>query len=306
MRVFGKDKVIYFFRPDQPPAYYVNDGETFWVETDDCYNGMFQSEADLRLESVDTSKFDAAVGPICISNATTDDTLCVEVLDIQLAGHGVMVTAKNLGVLGRMIEMPSTRIIPVRDGCACFGEGINLPINPMIGVMGVLPAEGSFRCTVPGDFGGNMDTKELTVGTKAYFPVFQEGAGLALSDLHACMGDGELSGTGLEIAGRVCIRVSVLKGKKINRPILETADAVYIIVTKETFEQAVQTAAADAVSILKNRLGVGFQDAYRLLSAACDIRISQVVNGVYTLKVRIPGALLPGRGELFCSTGQQP
>lgn len=293
MKVLGKDKVIYFFRPDLPPAYHVEDGETFWVETDDCYNGRFQSEADLRTESVDTSKFDAAVGPIHIQGATTNDSLCVQVLDIQLADHGVMVTAKRLGVLGTEIQAPNTRIIPVQNGYAHFSEGIRLPVRPMLGVMGVLPGEGSFRCTVPGDFGGNMDTKELTVGTKAYFPIFQPGGGLALSDLHACMGDGELSGTGLEIAGRVCIRVSVCKGKRIRRPILETADAVYVIATEATFEQAVQTAAKDAVSILQSRLGLNHADAYRLMSAACDLGISQVVNGVYTLKVRIPKRLLP-------------
>ena len=292
MRVLGKDKIIYSFCPEQKFAYYVEDGETFWVETEDCYGGRFQNATDLRVESMDTSRFDAAVGPIHISNATQNDTLCVEVLDIQLADHGVMVTAKNLGVLGDKIQVPTTKIIPIKNGFAYFDEHIKIPLNPMIGVMGVLPESGSFRCTVPGCFGGNMDTKELAIGTKAYFPIFQPGCGLALSDLHACMGDGELSGTGLEIAGRVCIKVSILKGINIRCPILESVEAVYMIITEETFEKALYTAASDAASFLQNQLTLDFQDAYRLLSAACDICISQVVNGVYTLKLRIPKYLL--------------
>lgn len=292
MRTLSKDKVIYFFSPDCEFAYHVNDGETFWIETDDCYNGRFKSEKDLRTDSVDVSKFDAAVGPIHVSNATTKDTLCVEVVDIQLADHGVMVTAKNLGVFGKRIKAPNTKIIPIKDGYASFSKEIKLPLNPMIGVMGVLPEKGRFRCTVPGAFGGNMDTKELTIGTKAYFPIFVEGAGLAVSDLHACMGDGELSGTGLETAGKVCIRVSVIKNRRINRPMLETEDGIFAISTEDTFEEALRVAAMDMISVLQSKLSLDFPDAYRLLSATCDIRISQVVNGVYTLKMRMPKYLV--------------
>ena len=292
MKTLAKDKVIYDFRPDHPFAYHVDNGETFWLETEDCYNGLFKKSSDLRTEATDSSKFDAAVGPIEIRGAAIGDTLCVEVIQIQLAEQGVMVTAKNLGIFGGMIDVPDTKIIPIRDGYALFSEKVRLPLTPMIGVMGVLPGRDSYRCTVPGDFGGNMDPKELTIGTKAYFPVFVDGAGLAVSDLHACMGDGEMSGTGLEIAGRVCLRVSLIKGQHIRRPILETADAIYTIATKSTYDEALRTAAMDMICLMQRRMGLNFPDAYRLLSAACDIRISQVVNGVYTLKVRAPTDLL--------------
>ena len=86
---------------------------------------------------------------------------------------------------------------------------------------------------------------------------------------------------------------------KIHRPILETTDAIYPIITEKTFEQAVYAAAKDTVSILENQTGLSFQDAYRLMSIACNIRISQVVNGVYTLKVQIPKSLLHKPGKSF-------
>lgn len=294
VRKLGKEHVIYAFAPDCAFAWRAEDGETFWVEMDDCYSGMFRSERDLRTEAVDTSRFDAAVGPVYIGGAAAGDTLRVEILEIRLADRGVMVTAKGLGIFGDRIEAPHTKIIPVEDGFARFSGAVRLPLSPMIGVMGVLPAAGSFRCTVPGDFGGNMDTKELTVGSKVYLPVFQDGAGLAVSDLHACMGDGELSGTGLEIAGEVCLRVSVIKGRRLPRPVVETESAVLTIATRSTMEEAVRTAAMDMISLLRERLGLDFPDAYRLLSAACDIRVSQVVNGVYTLKARAPKRLFTG------------
>ena len=294
MKTLGenKEKVIYFFCPDNEFVYEVADGETFWVETDDCYNGIFQKETDLRTPDVDTSKFDAAVGPIRVEGAAPGDTLCVEILDICLADHGVMVTTKGLGLFGERITEPNTKIISIEDGCAVFSDKLRLPLTPMVGVLGVQPAEGKYRCTVPGAFGGNMDTKELKVGTKVYLPVFLEGAGLAAADIHACMGDGELSGTGLEIAGRIQLKVTVLKGKKIERPVLETEEAIYTIATDETMESAMKTACSDMVALLQSRLDLNFPDAYRLLSATCDIRISQVVNGVYTLKARMPRYLL--------------
>lgn len=292
MKTFTAEKHIYSFKPHTPFAFRVKTDELFCVEMNDCYNGIFQKETDLRTPETDTSKFDAAVGPIYIEDACMGDTLCVEILDIQLSAHGVMVVTKGLGVLGDKVDVPSTKIIPIKEDMAVFSETIKVPVNPMIGVMGVLPQKGEYRCTVPGDFGGNMDTKELTIGTKVYLPVFQDGAGLAVSDLHACMGDGELSGTGLEIAGKVFLKATVKKDLPIQRPLVETKDAFYIIATNATFEGAYRIAAFDAVSFLEEKTGLDFADSYRLMSACCDIRISQIVNGVYTLKIRIPKMII--------------
>lgn len=116
---------------------------------------------------------------------------------IDLAPQGVMVTSVGLGVLGDHITEPNTKIIPVHDGFAHFSDDIKLPLTPMIGVMGVATKNGEIHCAVPEDHGANMDTKLVRVGSRVYFPVNAEGAGLAVGDMHACMGDGELSGTGI-------------------------------------------------------------------------------------------------------------
>ncbi len=297
MKVLGKDKVIYSFNPKNEPVYFVEDGETFWLETDDCYGGQIKTESDLR-PNIDISIMDAAVGPINVANATTSDLLCIEVLDIQFESQGVMVTSVGLGVLGHKINTPDTKIIKIKDGYAYFSENIKLPLTPMIGVMGVSPKEGDIHCAIPGDHGSNMDTKEVTIGSKVYLPIFVNGAGLGVSDLHACMGDGELSGTGIETPGRVCLKVCVIKDKQIKRPLIETKDSIYTIATESTFEKAIEVAVEDMINILQEMLDLDFPDAYRLLSATCDIKISQVVNGVYTLKVRAPKYVINYK-ELF-------
>ena len=297
MKVLEKDKAIHVFTAGIPFTCHVHDGEIFKLVTDDCYGGRFQSENDLRGSKIDAS-FDAAVGPVEILGAEPGDALCVEILEIALDDHGVMTMTRGLGVLGDTITSPDTRIISIADGCAIFSPSIRIPLHPMIGVIGVLPDHGKFPCTIPGDFGGNMDTREITTGTKVYLPVFVRGAGLAIADLHACMGDGELCGTGLETAGSVILSVSVIKNKKLFHPVLDTGDCLYIICTAQTFEEAVRKCTESAVSLLQDKCDLSYADAYRLASIACSIRISQVVNSVITLKIQIPKYLWRrGKGE---------
>lgn len=287
MRVIPKDKVIFSFNTTNPASYTVQDGETFWVEADDCYSGQI-TDASVRRPDIDISIMDCAVGPIHIEGAHPGDTLCVEVMAIDLAPQGVMVTSPGLGVLGDRITEPDTKIIPVRDGFAYFSDAIRIPLTPMIGVMGVAPRSGEIHCAVPDDHGANMDTKLVKVGSRVYFPVSVEGAGLAVGDMHACMGDGELSGTGIEIAGRMCLRVTVYHDRPIQRPVIETPDGLYFLASRVTLEESIKVAAADAVEFLMKKLGLNFPDAYRLMSATCDAQISEVVDDNVTVRLHCP------------------
>lgn len=288
MQVLSKEHVIYHFTQDNPARYRVEDGETFWVNTDDCYSGQITDES-VKRPDIDISIMDCSVGPIAISGAMPGDTLCVEVLAIQFGPQGVMVTSPGLGVLGSRITDPDTKIIPIRDGFAWFSDTIQLPLTPMIGVLGVAPKKGlKIHCAVPGDHGGNLDTKLITVGSRLYLPVEQEGAGLAIGDLHACMGDGELSGTGIETPGRICLRTTVRRDISLSRPVIETRDALYFLASTPELNDAIQIAVSDGTAFLQRKLSLSFPDAYRLLSAVCDIQISQIVNDTKTARLRCP------------------
>ena len=231
---------------------------------------------------------DCAVGPIAVNGAHPGDTLCVEVMAIDLAPQGVMVTSVGLGVLGDHITEPDTKIIPVHDGFAHFSDDIKLPLTPMIGVMGVATKSGEIHCAVPEDHGANIDTKLIRVGSRVYFPVNAEGAGLAVGDMHACMGDGELSGTGIEIAGRMCLRVTVYHDRPIERPVIETADSLYFLASRPTLDESIKLGTEDTVKFLMKKFDINFPDAYRLLSATCDVQISEVVDDNVTIRIRVP------------------
>ena len=291
MTVIPKDKVIYRFNRQNPIVYSVHDGESFWVEADDCYSGQISSEKVLR-PHIDISIMDCSVGPIGIEGAEPGDVLCVEVQDIQLAPQGVMVTSPGLGLLGHKIKEPHTKIIPIKDGYAIFSPEIHIPLTPMIGVMGVAPKEGDIHCAVPGDHGANLDTTMIRVGAKVYLPVAIKGAGLAVGDMHACMGDGEMSGTGIEIAGKMLLKTTVVKTPFTSRPVIETKDSIFTIASAADIMDAIRTAMDDMVSLLMRKKNLDFPDAYRLLSATCDIQISQLVNDIPTVRVRAPKANL--------------
>lgn len=287
MRVIPKDKVIFHFNTTNKANYTVQDGEVFWVEADDCYSGQI-TDASVKRTDIDISIMDCAVGPIDVEGAEPGDTLCVEVMAIDLADHGIMVTNCGLGVLGDRITEPDTKIIPVHDGFAHFSDTIKIPLTPMIGVMGVAPKSGEIHCAVPDDHGANMDTKLVKVGSRVYFPVAQKGAGLAVGDMHACMGDGELSGTGIEIAGRMCLKVTVYKDRPIQRPVIETYDGIYFLASRPTLDESIKVATSDVVDFLMKKLDLNFPDAYRLMSATCDAQICEVVDDNVTVRLHCP------------------
>lgn len=288
IRVISKENVVFSFNAAHPHKYVVADGETFWVEAEDAYRGQINSPAVKRTD-IDASIINCSTGPIRVEGAMPGDALCVEFLDFVFEPQGVMVASVGMGLLGDKITEPDSKIIPVKDGYALFSEEIRLPLTPMAGVCGVAPKPGTdLHCVYPGDHGGNLDTTLLTTGSKIYLPVTIEGANLCIGDLHACMGDGEISGTAVETPGRVLVRVSTLKRRAIQRPVVETDEAVYFLASAKTLDESVRIAAEDAIAYLKTKLDLNFPDAYRLFSAACDVQISQVVNPLKTARARCP------------------
>ena len=291
MKVFTMDKIIYHFSPTNPPIGTVSLGEEFLVETNDCYSGQIKTEKDLR-PNIDISIMDAATGPIGIAETAPGDVICVDVKEIQLNNYGIMPTSPHLGPLGDKIIEANTKIIPIVNGFAQFLPSLKIPLTPMIGVLGVAPNAGCIHCATPGDHGANMDTKDITKGSKVYLPVFVPGANLAVSDLHACMGDGELCGTGIETMGKVRLKVTKVLGLSLRMPVVETNEYFMVISSDKGFDITAKKGILYATELISAVLKITFPDAYRLMSATCDLKVSQIVNPLITLRVAIPKYVL--------------
>ena len=158
-----------------------------------------------------------------------------------------------------------------------------VPLRPFCGVMGVAQAEtGEFRTRPPGEFGGNMDVRELSAGATLYLPVMVEGGLFSAGDAHAAQGDGEVCINGMECPADVTLRFGLHKQKHIPGPIVESAartgedGPAWVVVESgiDAFETA-QRATSRMVDLLVERWGFEPVQAYLLCSVAMKLRLSQ-------------------------------
>jgi amidase len=145
----------------------------------------------------------------------------------------------------------------------------------MVGVIGTAPGGDGVGTGFPGTHGGNMDHNDACVGARVHLPVFVPGALLAIGDVHACMGDGEIAITALEIPGEVRVRVDLLKGERILRPWIEFPDRWITTGDGAGAAEAIRTAAEEMARLLMRRLALSADEAYMLLSIRGDARVSQ-------------------------------
>lgn len=207
-----KDHIIYSMSPENKPCMEVEIGSSLVFETYDCFENQIDSE-DVVFQELDWNRINPATGPVYVKGAEPGDILAVTIEKIKIAEQGVLTTGANLGVIGNELNENTVKIVPIHNEHVLFSSELQIPINPMIGVIGTAPKEESISCGTPHDHGGNMDCKEIKEGTTLLLPVNVPGALLALGDLHAAMGDGEIGVSGVEVAGEVTVTVQIIKGK---------------------------------------------------------------------------------------------
>lgn len=292
MRTIPSSQHIYAFAPSLTSVATIAAGDVVCFEAMDALGGQVLVETDI-LAGLDFNRVNPATGPVSIEGVKSGDTLVVRVMSIDMDDQGAIVTGPGLGVLGDEIEVQATRILLVQDGIVRFGE-LALKARPMIGVIGVASAMGSFPTGTAHRHGGNMDTKEIGVGTTLYLPVFQAGAMLAMGDVHAIMGDGEVCVSACEVAARITVQCDCIQGCCRDWPIVETKESVHILISLPTIEEALKEATRQAVSFLQSARNLSKEDAYMLTSLAVDIGVSQLVDPNKTAKASIPKSILPG------------
>ena len=168
-----------------------------------------------------------------IEEACPGDMVLVEILDIDLDQVGILDKGPTGGALKGHFPEYVIRRLPVKDGTILYGE-LEIPVRPMVGVIGTAPRRGEESTLTAKDHGGNMDCTSIAPGAVLYLPVNVPGALLAMGDLHAIMGDGECGNCGVEIGGRVTVRVDVLKSPDLPWPLVELADRWIVISSGET------------------------------------------------------------------------
>jgi len=287
----SRDDVVWSFSADMKPVVTVAPGAVVRLQTNDCFHGQVTGE-DITADKLDMMRVNAATGPIAVEGAEPGDSLAVELLEVSPGRQGAAMIIPGWGQLIDQVDAPVTRIFRVEDGTIHMNDRVSFPIRPMVGVIGVAPESGEAINFLAGQHGGNLDNALHGPGATVMLPVRQSGGMLAIGDMHASMGDGEVSGTGVEIDGEVLVRVRLVKGKQARWPVTELADSwVTHGVTDDSLEEAIRLACEEAARLLVDQWGFTKEDAFIFLSVACDVGIAQSCHpcpGSVIARVRIP------------------
>jgi acetamidase/formamidase len=238
-------------------------------------------------------------GPIAIDGAEPGDVLEVDILDIKLRQDwGFNLFRPLMGTLPD--DFPDFRLINIPlDEKRMVGRlpwGLDLPLKPFFGVMGVSPPPSWGRITslIPRAMGGNIDNKELTPGAKLYLPVFVPGALFSCGDGHGAQGDGEVCVTAIETALQGRFKFTLRKDLRFIYPRAETQTHYITMAMDPDLDQCVVRALRDMIVLLGEKRGLSREDAYTLCSLAADLRVTQTVNGSKGIHCMIEKAIAHG------------
>ena len=222
-----------------------------------------------------------ATGPVAVAGARPGHALAIDILAIEPAplGH---------------LSAPGGGYDEFRIAGGSFSyRGIRLPVEPMIGVIGVAPAEGAWTTIECGPFGGNLDIRDIRAGATLWLPVFQPGGLLVVGDVHALMADGEIGGQGLEVAADVTLRLSVEERPLGTFPYLVLDDHLMTIGTGASLDEAAVAAAEAMVSVLSGSRLMGAFEARKFLGLVGQLRVGQFCCETKSARVAIPLDLVP-------------
>ena len=235
-------------------------------------------------------------GPVFVEGADSGDVLEVKVLSIDLAipygYNGCSGFARDLCDRSQ----PTTRIIRL-DGqrmIGHFAEGIDVPLKPFFGSMGVAPppVRGRVSSNPPDIHAGNLDNKELIAGTTLYIPVHVKGALFEVGDGHTAQGDGEVDQTAIETSLRGRLQLTVRKDMKLQWPRGETPTHWISMGMDTSLTRATRIAIDEMVQFIVEKKKLTKMAAYQLASIAADLRITQLVDGNVGVHMMIAKSLI--------------
>lgn len=288
-------QVIEIMDKNNPPAARCKSGETVVFSTRDCYDNAVTSP-ERPNGDFENMRANPATGPLFVEGAKKGDVLKVEILDIKLRDWGAMRCSTSAGAFPYLYKKREARIFDLSRGMVEFDEFVSEPVDTMIGVIGTAPAGEGIDTETPDAHGGNMDCNKIVAGATLYLPVNTDGALLAMGDLHARMGDGEVFICGLETAGEVTVRVTALKDSKLPTPFVACRGNVMTVQSAKTLEEASLLAARGMQAFLREATKKSDFDTGMLMSLFSNLIICQIVDPQMTVRSEFPLSILEKYG----------
>ncbi len=281
-----------FFDASLAPALTVSPGDEVIIDTVnggpgelvDCPFPLLPEHRAIHRQCVPKMGPHIMTGPVAVDGAQPGDVLEVEILGVQLRTDWGFNAIKPLrGALSedfpflRVLHIPIDR--ELNEALLPFGPRI--PLRPFFGIMGVAPpaAWGTISSIEPREHGGNIDLTELVPGVRLFLPVFAPGALFSVGDGHAVQGDGEVCLTALETSLTGRFKLNLHRSWSLARPLAITPTHVITMGMDPDLDDAAKIALREMINVLVRTNGWSAADAYTFCSLACDLRITQIVDG---------------------------
>jgi acetamidase/formamidase len=293
------------------PVMRIKPGTALRLFTEDAFNYALQSVDDLASEKVNLAEVNPQTGPFYVEGAEPGDTLAIHIVDLTPArSWGASAAIPFFGGL-TSTDVTSTLQDPLPDTTWIYhldsatntvvfeprfgsGPSVALPVEPMLGTVGVAPAGREVRSSlVPARFGGNMDTPEMRAGVTCYLGVNVEGALWSLGDGHYRQGEGEACGTAVEGAMNVTVIVDLIKGSAPGWPRIESDTHYMAVGSARPLEDAWRSGQVELVRWFEQLYGYHQMDAYQLLSQTSLAPLANVVDVNYSTVLKAAKNLVP-------------
>ena len=304
-----RDQYTYTFG-GAAPVMRVKPGAVLRLWSDDAFGGALRTVDDLSSAKVDLRFVNPQTGPFYVEGAEPGDTLALHFVALEPARDwgasaaipffGGMTSTDRVVTLQE--PLPDTTWIydldrdrqTVSFAARHSDHRIELPVEPMLGTVGVAPPGGEVRSSlVPERFGGNMDTPEMRAGSTAFLGVNVEGAMFSIGDGHYRQGEGEACGTAVEGAMTTTLIVELVKGGAPAWPRIESDSHWMTIGSSRPMEDSWRIGNAELVRWIGQMYGLHPMDAYQLCSQITQAPIANVVDANYSVVVKAAKDLLP-------------
>jgi acetamidase/formamidase len=292
------------------PVRKVRPGTILRLWTEDAFCGTIRSVGDLPSTALTMPFVNPQTGPFYLDGAEPGDTLALHFVDLTPARNfGASSTIPLFGGL-TSTDRTATLQDPLPERTWIYEVHrerwtvgfqarasdfrLELPMDPMLGTVGVAPAAGEVRSSlVPDTFGGNMDTPEMRAGATCYLGVNVDGGLFSVGDGHYRQGEGEACGTAVEGAMDVTLIVDLIKGGAPAWPRIETDSHLMVVGSSRPLEDSWRISQVSMVMWLSELYGLDKLDAYQLLSQTSQTPLANVVDANYSTVTKVPKALLP-------------
>ncbi|MBI2253422.1 MAG: acetamidase/formamidase family protein [Proteobacteria bacterium] len=275
------------------PVLTVAPGAVIDLETIDSSGGQITPDWTVAdMGKLDFGKVNPTTGPVYIDGAEPGDAIKVTLMAYRPSGWGWTANIPGFGLLADQFKEPALHIWKYDANTlapAAFKGLAHVPLKPFAGTIGLAPAEKGHHSVVPPRrVGGNMDIRDMSVGTELYLPVEVAGGLFSLGDTHAAQGDGEVCGTAIESPMDVTVKLDLVKGANLKFPRFRTAGPVTKHLDAKGYDvttgigtdlmEGAKAAVSGMVELLTKRHGIPAVDAYMLCSVCGDLRISEIVD----------------------------